>query len=360
MSARYLLLSARLLALSFLVPGAALAQDVASAEALFNKGLEDMKAGKFDTGCPAIEESLRLDPRPGTLFTLAECHAKAGHLASAVARYQDYLELFARLTPDQQQKQRGRDKIAAAKKAELGPDVPQLTLVLPPGAPRDLVVERDGVLLAAPALGIALPVDPGDHVVTTRAPGGPLSQQRFALARGEKKSLTLVVELPPPEPPPPPKPLPPPPPPPLPPPVAVVPLPPRPPPPPPPKPASTARRTAAYAAGTFGVAGAIVGGIFGGLTLAKKTVITANCTGLICNHDGKAAADSAQILGAVSTAGFIAAGAGLGAGVVLLLTEPAQGQGALSRTTPAGRWASARVEVQARPDGAVLGLGGAW
>src|SRR5262252_4543747 len=87
------------------------AQDVAVAEALFNRGLADMQAGKFDTGCPAIGESYRLDPRPGTLFTLAECEAKAGHYATAVARYDDYLSLYSRLSADQQAKQKGRDKV---------------------------------------------------------------------------------------------------------------------------------------------------------------------------------------------------------------------------------------------------------
>src|SRR6266567_1808983 len=117
-----------LLVASLFVAEGAAAQDVATAEALFNRGIADMDAGKFDTACPAIGESYRLDPRPGTLFTVAECFAKAGKIASAVARYQDYIELFARLPPDQQAKQNGRDKVAAEKKAALTPQVPTLTI----------------------------------------------------------------------------------------------------------------------------------------------------------------------------------------------------------------------------------------
>src|SRR5438477_5379956 len=107
---RCLLVAALVAIPSISISTRALAQDLAAAEALFNKGLADMQAGHYDTGCPSIAESYRLDPRPGTLFTLAECEAKGGKLATAVARYEDYLQLFARLTPDQQAKQKGRER----------------------------------------------------------------------------------------------------------------------------------------------------------------------------------------------------------------------------------------------------------
>src|SRR5260221_14760041 len=98
-----------LIALALSLPAAnALAQDVSTAKAMFDKGVQDMEAGKFDSGCPALQESYRLDPRPGTLFTLAECFAKGGKTASAVARYEDYLNVFSRMTPEEQGKQHGR------------------------------------------------------------------------------------------------------------------------------------------------------------------------------------------------------------------------------------------------------------
>ena len=81
------MLSSRLLvALGFAgalaLPNPAAAQDESPAETLFNQGLEAMEAGNYEKGCPAIAESQRLDPRPGTVFTLAECEAKRGRIAS--------------------------------------------------------------------------------------------------------------------------------------------------------------------------------------------------------------------------------------------------------------------------------------
>src|SRR5262245_16580097 len=155
------------------------AQDVAAAEALFNKGVADMAAGRYDTACPALAESQKLDPRPGTLFAQAECNAKAGKIATAVALYEDYQRTLATQPAAVKTKHADRLKIARAQIDKLRPGVPTLTLVLPPSAPRDARVRRDGTELSAAALGLALPVDPGEHVVTLDAPGRGTSEQRF-------------------------------------------------------------------------------------------------------------------------------------------------------------------------------------
>src|SRR5262249_37949531 len=107
------------------------AQDVATSAALFKKGVDDMSAGRYDTACPSPAEGLGIDPRPGTLFTLAECYNKAGKIASAVARYREYSNKFSSLTPEQQAKQGDRPQVAQQQASALEPQVPQLTLKLP-------------------------------------------------------------------------------------------------------------------------------------------------------------------------------------------------------------------------------------
>ncbi len=306
-----------LLASLFAAP-TAWAQDVATAEALFNKGVADMGAGKFDTGCPAIGESYRLDPRPGTLFTLAECWAKAGKTASAVARYQDYLELFARLPHDQQQKQHGRDKTAAAQKAALTPEVPTITITLSPDSAPGTVVKRDDVVLGGPSLGLPLPLDPGDHVITAQPPNGPLVTEKVTVAKGEKKTIVLTAKAgeggeagga-----------------------VAAGPA------APPARRASggSSQRTAGFVVGGVGAAGIVLGAITGALTLSKKSTITGPDH---CNLDtkscptaaGKSDISSAQTTGLISTIGFIAGGVGLAGGAVLILTSPKKSEtGALA------------------------------
>jgi hypothetical protein len=318
------------------------AQDIAAAKTLFTQGLSEMEAEHYDKGCPALEASYKLDPRPGTLFTLAECENKRGRLATAVARYDDYLSMYARLTAEQKQKQRDREKTAREQKAALGPQVPELTLSLPPGAPPGTVVKRDGSELAAAALGLALPVDPGEHVVTTQTPDGKGTEIRVTLGKGEKKQVTLPVKdasaAPPVAAPPPP---------------VIAPS---------PAPGAEAahgpsgRRLGAYVAGGVGIAGIILGGVMGGLALGKKSEIAKNCNfpgdPKGCSDTGLAVVDSAKTSALVSTVGFGVGAAGVVAAGVLLLTEPKRAAGE-ARGVRAGVLSAGR-------EGVTVGLQGAW
>ncbi len=331
--------AAAAIALSCAAP--ARAQDVAAAEALFKRGVSDMQAGRFDSGCPAIAESYRLDPRPGALFTLAECENKRGRIATASARYDEYLRLVATLPAAQRDRHKDRVAIANREKAALDPAVPRLTLTLPADAPAGTIVTRDGTAVGQAALGVALPVDPGEHVITTEAPHGKRREERITVARGENRSYELVVD--------------------------VVPLPAPPPharegdvpraPPAKPtaaatpqeeKPVGNGQRIAAYAVGGVGAAALVVGAVTGGLALAAKSTVDANCDGESCNQDGLDAAQRGKILGNTSTAMFAIGLAGVGAGLALFFTAP--------RAEPR----AVGVRLVPLVGGAGMTVGGAW
>jgi hypothetical protein len=300
------------------------AQDAAGGEALFNRGMERMDAGDFEHACPAIAESYRLDPRPGTLFTLAECESRRGRLATAYARYGDYLALYDTLPAEKQRRQQGRDRVAKDQRTALGRQVPELTISLGPAAPRDGIVKRDDLILAGASLGVPLPVDPGEHVVTLEVPGKPRVERRVSLAPGEKKVILVdAVELPPAAatPPPPPR-------------AAAA---PSPPPAPLSGPGPSKQRIAAYATGGVGVAGLAVGAIFGSFALSKKGTVSSECgvggDATACSPAGLKAVDAGRTFGNVSTVGFVAGGALLATGVVLFVTDRRQAPPAQSAAT---------------------------
>lgn len=290
---------------AFAWPLPARAQDAAAAGALFDRGLADMQAGKYSSGCPAIAESYRLDPRPGTLFTLAECQAKWGKVASAVTHYEDYLERVQRMTVDQQVRQREREQVATAQLAALKPQVPLLTLRLA-SLPAGVKVMRDGNELGAASLNVPLPLDPGDHTITVTGPGAERSEQPIHIDRGESKTLDLVVpEVQPVAPP-------------------VVPV-------APPEPAAPAEPQAPPTASHRGwtvVTGSVAGVAFatsmlmGAFALAKKSDIDANCLDTSCNATGKQAADTAQAFALASTVTFVASAALGVVTIILAVTEP--------------------------------------
>jgi hypothetical protein len=273
------------------IGGPAHAVDGTTAKALFDRGLADMAGGRYDAGCPAIKESYELDPRPGTLFTLAECEAKRGRVATAVSLYDDYLSQYARLPPDKQRQQGARNRIALEQRASLAPQVALLTLLLAPDAPPATKVLRDDHEVAAAAIGLALPVDPGRHVITLVEPGRPPFRLEVTLAPTQKRLLTLPRA---PEP-----------------------------------PLFTTQRIAAVATGAVGVAGLLIGAIAGGVALAKKKTVDAHCDfpgdpgG--CDPTGLAASASGRTASYVSTAGFVIAALGVGTGLTLWFTDRPNG-----------------------------------
>jgi hypothetical protein len=311
--------------------GRAHAQDAATAGALFDKGVADMQAGRFDSACPALEESQQLDPHPGTLFTLAECQAKWGKVASAVQHYQDYADLVSRLPAGQQARHRERVGIAKAQVSKLKPSVPTLTLVLPAAAPPETSVTRNGVALQGAALGLALPVDPGQYVIVTHLPSGAEHSTTVSIALGDTKRVELDVSQP----------------------AAPA----------SPTPESTAlapassappaesqrkSNTPAYVIGGIGVAGVAVGAVTGILVFGKKSTVKDDCAGTTCSAAGVSAANSGKTLAIVSDIGFGVGIVGLATSAVLLLTRPKAEPTAkvltprwepLLASTPGGAWA---------------------
>jgi len=163
------------------------------AEVLFDRGVQEMEAGRYDEACPPIEQSYQLDPMLGTLFTLAECEAKRGRIATAVTRYEAYLKEHGKLPRDKKSKQGDRGQTARRQIDLLRPQVPLLTLVLPPAAPDDTRVLCDGTPVERSKLGKPVPLDPGAHVVTTSAPQHASSEVRLKLARGQQLRLDLTL-----------------------------------------------------------------------------------------------------------------------------------------------------------------------
>ena len=318
------------------------------ADALFKKGLEDMEQGHFDTGCPALAESDRLDPQLGCVFALADCWQRAGKIQSAVDSYGEYLRRFALRSPREQQDQLGREKIAASQRAALEPQVPSLTLIVV-SVPKGTRITFDGIEMTPVSLGVAISINPGEHTIVLQAPGVPQDIRRFTIARGEKKSIPLQTEAPagPPRHP------------------GVA-----PPPSPPDGPttgpeapsiapraqngAASGQRVAAYVVGGIGVAGIAAGIVTGALVLEKKGTVEDNCVGTVCTKDGKAAADDARPLALASNLGFAIGAAGLIAGTLLILTEPRA-----PRTGRAKPWVSADA-APLGDGGAVLRVQGVW
>jgi hypothetical protein len=285
------------LPLLFVLTGLARAQDVAAAEDLYNRGVADFRAGRYEAACSEISASYRMDPLPGALFTLATCETRIGLIASAAAHYQDFLQLVATMPADQQAVQSERKEVATKERAALLADVPTIRILidgrLPPGA----VVRRDNAVLDAALLGTDLPVDPGDHVIVIEG-GAVERRQQVSVARREHRIVSM--DAPPPSlPPPPPQ-------------VPQI-----------PPDHGAPWRGALIATAIVAAAGVGGGSVAGGLAISEKNTVDRECNGPACSAAGKQASDVGRTEALVSTIAF---GVGV-AGAVGLVAVLLSGRG---------------------------------
>lgn len=289
-----------LVAFTVTAPAVAQSRDAAAAELLFREGRKAMDAGDFESACPKLEESQRLDPGAGTLVNLAFCYEKLGKIATAWDRWSQALRSMR--SNDE------RRPVVEKRMQEAEARLPKLVIELEEDAPEDTKIVRDRVDIGRPALGLALPVDPGTRIVIVSAPGH--ESRTFEVEAKEGEVSELVVAPGPPLPP-----------------GEEAPSPEEAMPPddvdvaPPPEKKSP---VLGLVIGGVGVAGLVVGGVTGGLALGKKNDMQSDCERdgegvLRCGSKGLAAADKGNTLAAVSTAGFAVGAVGIGLGLFLIL-----------------------------------------
>jgi len=311
------------LALSVLAFAADSAAQPSSPQAQFDRGLADMLAGRFETGCPALAASQKADPRPGTLFTLGECELRWGHSASALRHLVSYLDAVVKLpSASDRELQADRVKLATTQRTDLERLVGHVTLEIPEGLPPDAVVRADGEPIERASLTAPFAVDPGDHLFEVVLPDGRRSEQAASVRKGEQRRVTLSVPG-----------------------AAVAdavnasgPAPVASPGPRESRPSSPSSfRTWTWISGGIGATGIVVGSVAGVVALTNKTTAGSSCgtgglsAGQCTSQQGVDAGNAAHRWADIATVGFGVGAAGLATAVVLWLLAP-------SATASANSW----------------------
>jgi len=299
---------------------AATPADSAAAQALFEQAKRLLKEGKAAEACPKLEESQRLDPGSGTLINLARCYEQTDRLASA---WNKYLEAAAAALASGNAQ---REKEARARATALRPTLSELVIEVSPDAKAvsGLEITRDGERVGPAQWGVPIPADTGEHriaasapgreawqsVVVVRGPGGTFAATVPALVPAGGVPVVATQGEPAPAP------------------VATT----------EPAPSSGGlgtQRTIALVAGGVGVAGVIVGSIFGLKSKSDHDEAENYCDGSRCTDArGVTAGNAAHSAGNVSTVAMIVGGVGLAAGVTLWLTAPKARASAALKLTP--------------------------
>jgi tetratricopeptide (TPR) repeat protein len=155
-----------------------------AADASLRKGRALMRAGRFHEACDAFEESQRLDPQLGTLFTLAACEEKVGKITSAWLAYRDIAS---------RDSNRDRRRRANELATRLVSRVPKLLLQIDQNLP-GLSVTLSGKDITE-HVGVDIPVDPGAYSVVATATGfNQITRDIKIVADGKVLAVEMKME----------------------------------------------------------------------------------------------------------------------------------------------------------------------
>jgi hypothetical protein len=289
-------LAACTLAAAVAVEGLALAEDAstkaAAAEALFRDGRRLMLAGNLDEACPKFVAAQKLDRTVGTALNMGECFERSGKTASAWSSFNEARQMAARQSDAQ------RADEAERRATQLEAILTRLLLTAPSrGLPAGIEIQIDGQPLDAAVIGTAIPVDPGTHTVMVRRADASSS----TTVKAPRGPLTVTIEL-------------------------AAPVAPAAPAAPPPPPASgwNAQRIAGVSIGVMGLAGVVVGSIFGVQAISGKAA-DGHCDELNhCDSIGAPLRRDGIRAGNISTVTFLIGGLALAGGVTLIITAPSK------------------------------------
>ncbi len=332
-----LVVTAHLLAVTAASPIVHADPKAAQAEDLFQRGRKLMQEQKYEEACPLFASSQKLDPSLGTLLNLADCHEKVGKTASAWGEWREAAQLAIKEGDTK------RADIATQRASQLEPKLMRLSVNVAQKVD-GLVVSRDGEPIDPATYGLALPADPGEHVVEARAPGKKPWSGKVTL---DKEAETETVEVPALEDAP----------------VEPKPAPAEPPkvvaPPPPKDPGDTGStmRTAGLVIGGVGVAGLVTGGVFGLIASSKWSSGKDDCPGNVCRtQEAFDETRDARRFANLSTLAFVVGGVCTAAGIGLYLAAPSRA----SDAPTADKSASIRIAPTVAPSIVGLSLGGSF
>jgi hypothetical protein len=155
----------------------------AIALALFNDGRDLAARGDYARACDKFEGANELTHWLGVELNLADCYEHVGRTASAWTMFRKAADHAERDHDDRAAYARTR---AGALEMSLSHVVlvraPDSVAAMAPGPHVQPVVRIDQVELPGEGLGIALPIDPGEHVIEIAAPGYVTRISRFVAA----------------------------------------------------------------------------------------------------------------------------------------------------------------------------------
>jgi hypothetical protein len=162
--------------------------DLAAARALFADAERDEQAGRWAGALEKVRRASSVKMTPGLRFHIALCQERLGHLVAALDDYAA-AEAAARAEGNREVLD-----LVTEPEASLKVRTPTITVHLPAqlaGGQGAAEVVLDGATIASSAVGRAVRVDPGSHMVQARAPG----QIPYAMSLSVVERQTATIDV---------------------------------------------------------------------------------------------------------------------------------------------------------------------
>lgn len=163
------------------------ASEVAAARTLFEEGVAAAGASRWADALSAFERSYEIAPRSTTLLNLAGAQVQLGQLVAAAESYRRLIRDAGSNARERRLRDQARDALEA-----LEPRIGHLTLRISALEDGDRVT-LDGAEVAHAIIGVATPVDPGEHQVSVRRGSAEVGSATLSIGEGESRELTVLV-----------------------------------------------------------------------------------------------------------------------------------------------------------------------
>jgi tetratricopeptide (TPR) repeat protein len=164
------------------------------ARSLATEGASAFSDGRYKEAVDLFTKAESLMHAPPHLLYLARAHSKLGQFVKA-------REAYLRITKEQlppNSPQAFRDAQSTAQKElnAINPKIGSLEIKVEGAeAAKDLSIKVDGNAIASVLMGVPQPIDPGEHRVEASATGFRAQPQTVRLGDGDKASTTLKLEV---------------------------------------------------------------------------------------------------------------------------------------------------------------------
>jgi len=166
--------------------------DRAAARAAATEGFKAFQEGRYKDSLDLCTRAEALMHAPTHLLLIARSQAKLGHLVEAQEAY--FKIKRDSLAADAPHAFVEAQESANAEVAALTPRVPTLRVDVEGADPRDVKLTVDGAPVSSAVIGLARPINPGQHVLVGKSPTAESEPMTVTIAESSTQAVTLKLQ----------------------------------------------------------------------------------------------------------------------------------------------------------------------